>query len=87
MGQLIYNVHDALNQAQLDLSGLAIEAVSTLKKLLLTAKTEQTKLRAAIFIIERLELTSGLVDRNEPNINNPISVDMNLLTTALGGKS
>ena len=86
MGQLIYNVHNALNQAQMELSGFAKEAVSTLKKLLLTAKTKQTKLRAAIFIIERLELTSGLADRNEPNFNNPTSVDMNLLITALGGK-
>ena len=76
--------HNTLNEAQWALSSLANDAINTLGNLLHNAKNEQTKLRAAIFIIERLEISSAINQTNTSATTGTNDVNMNLLLTALG---
>jgi|GEM_PF-2609046 len=69
---------NAMREAEAALSGLAMDAVQALRESLTSASSDQTRLRAAIYIIDRFDFSSSV----ESEI--PRSVNMNLLLTALG---
>jgi len=72
---------NALSDAEAALTGLATDAIKTLCELLKNASSEQVKLRAAMFIIDRLDFS----EIKESNTDEPYgSVNMHLLLTALG---
>ncbi len=74
---------DALRDAETALSGLALDAVQVLRESLNNASSDQIRLRAATYIIDRLGFTSNI----EPLGPSPSgTVNMNLLLTALGTK-
>jgi len=47
---------DAFSEANKALAGLAIDSVRTVKELLINAESEQVRLRAAMFAIDKLDL-------------------------------
>jgi hypothetical protein len=75
---------EALRDAEMALSGLAMDAVQVLKESLNSASGEQTRLRAAMYIIDRLGFSPNL---DSMGLASSGIVNMNLLLTALGTKS
>lgn len=72
---------NALSDAGTALTALANDAVQTLRELLINASSEQVKLRAAMYIIDKLCISQNMeLKRLEPNGQ----VNMSLLLTALG---
>lgn len=71
----------AITEAGDALTVLAIDAVNILKDLMNNASSEQTKLRAALYVIDRFDYqsTNDLME-----IKNSGNVDMNLLLASLG---
>lgn len=75
---------DAMRDAETALSGLAMNAVKTLRESLNSASSEQTRLRAAMYIIDRLGFSSNM------ELLGPApsgSVNMTQVLLALGGKA
>lgn len=72
---------NALREAETALTGLAVDAVNVLKGLLVGARSEATRLRVAMYIIDRLGLVSN-IETNDKGSNREI--DMVLLLAALG---
>ncbi len=72
---------DALRDAETALSGLALDAVQVLRESLNNASGEQTRLRAAMYIIDRLGFSPNL---DSMGLASSGTVNMNLLLTALG---
>jgi len=81
---LEYMRKEALSEAVTSIEGLAGDAVLILKTLMVNASSEQLQLRAAIFIIEHLNLKE-LHERSENNnAHHDQNVDMNMLFNAIG---
>jgi len=74
---------NALRDAESALTGLAMKAVQTLHELLNNASSEQTKLRAAIYIIDRLSFAATM-ELMETGASR--TVNMGLLLDALGAQ-
>lgn len=75
---------EALNEAVASIEALASDAVLTLKTLMVNATSEQLQLRAAIFVIEHLDLKE-LHERAAGNDSvEDRTVDMNKLFAAIG---
>jgi len=70
---------DAFTEANKALAGLALDSVETVQNLMLNAKSEQVRLRAAMYAIDRLDLKylAGTKGNEE-------EIDMNLLFKSLG---
>jgi len=75
---------ESLMVAVTSIEGLAIEAVMTLKTLMVNSSSEQLQLRAAIFIIEYLNLQEINCSEVQNDLNKDSSVDMNKLFSAIG---
>lgn len=72
---------NALRDAEAALTGLAMDAVHTIRESLKNASSEQTRLRAAIYVIDRLGFPPSMgLERAEMSG----TVNMNLLLTSLG---
>jgi len=81
---LQYMRKESLDAAVVSIEGLAGDAVLTLRTLMVTASSEQLKLRAAIFIIEHLNLKELHKGEESGNNYHDHSVDMNKLFDAIG---
>ena len=75
---------NALRDAEIALTGLAMDAVQVLRESLNNSTSEQAKLRAAMFVIDRLGFSTNLETLGEGASG---TVNMALLLTALGAKS
>lgn len=72
---------DALRDAETALSGLAKDAVNVLRESLNNASSEQTRLRAAMYVIDRIGFSLNIESMGAQPTG---TVNMNLLLTALG---
>lgn len=74
---------NALKDSEVALTNLAMDAVLILGESLNNATSEQTRLRAAIYIIDKLDVSSAVkLKESEPTG----TVNMKLLFAALGAK-
>ncbi|MDH5377048.1 MAG: hypothetical protein OEX00_01850 [Gammaproteobacteria bacterium] len=74
---------EVVRETETRLVGLAIEAVSALGDLMKNARSESSKLRAAIYLIERVGFQVSLDGYGKGGKK---GIDMDLLLTALGAK-
>jgi hypothetical protein len=72
---------EAFVNAQQALQAAANDSVETLRKLILDAESEQTRLRAAIFVIEQLKVA---IPPEQPIMENEGTVNLKLLWEAIG---
>ncbi len=72
---------NALRDAETALSGLAMDAVQTLRESLNNGYSEQTRLRAAMYVIDRIGFSLNIESMGAQPTG---TVNMNLLLTALG---
>ena len=72
-----------LRDAEVALSGLALDAVKMLRELLNNASSEQVRLRTATYVIDRLGFAPNPDSMEQASSG---TVNMNLLLTALGTK-
>jgi len=81
---LQYMRKESLNAAVASIEGLAGDAVLTLKTLMVNASSEQLQLRAAIFVIEHLNLKDLHGASEGTNAHHDQNVDMKMLFNAIG---
>ena len=74
---------DALESVQMELEATGKEAVQTLKELLRESKSDQVRLRAAIFVVERLSDSRAL---DNLIVSQTADLNLNGLIDLLGGK-